>query len=422
MLVAASLRTPEGWREQLIADNLEGLRLELQAGRKLPPIQVVETEDGRHEVVKGFHRLAAHLDEGIEDIRADVVEYASPEERDIDVLAENLRRRHLPPAERAAGLQRLVARFEASPADSAYILEQLDAEQGQGVLEAAAEGFSSDDQQPPKAPKVDKGGRPKSPKRQAIKKAAKVTGLSEATVERAVSPPKPQADEDPTTAPAPVAYYLDWFDTPPIGAVDAKARRVQVQVEDIDKDLRAARKKITGLRELGHPNALCDAIEAAYTTLAHLVRRSRPSTVCHACKGQPGANCFDCQGSQYSTIHQAEGDVPKELLERGDRAMVRNGRGGFRALAAEPEAKEEGEADETPDGDPSMPFEPTPGQSVLVKRWQTGEPQLARFNRWTDKDRMSVSLAGSGEGDWKRAISMMRKDLIGPAPAADEPF
>jgi ParB-like chromosome segregation protein Spo0J len=418
----SSLNLPSA-RAKLDLENVEGLTAELQAGRLLPPIRI---DSGRY-VIQGFHRLAAHQAVGAKEIRADIVEYDSPEEREVDVLAENLRRRQLPHEEYRAGLRRMVELFEATPSDRQAIEDQLDAEMGGGPGDVeASRNFSSPDDQLPAEP-AKQPGRPSSPKRAAIKKTAALTGASESTVERAVKPKAKERGKDDVAMEEDDdgnAIYLDWFDTPPVGDVDVRARRVQVQIEDVDKDLRAARKKITGLRDLGHPNALCDAIEEAYTTLAHLVRRSRPQTACHACKGQSGANCFDCQGTGYATIAQAEGDVPKELLERGDRAMVRNGRGGFRSLVAdkpEPYKPISPSEAETPPGDPSTPYEPTAGEIVVVRWNPQGDVKKARFVRFTKSGRsMIVQVArvdrkGKTTGEWGDDRTFDRSELMGPA-------
>jgi ParB-like chromosome segregation protein Spo0J len=434
MLVAANLRTAEGWTDQLNADNLEGLRLELRAGRKLPPIQVVETPDG-FEVVKGFHRLAAHIAESLDDIRADVVEYDSADEREVDVLAENLRRRQLPIEEYRAGLRRLVSLYEVSPEDRSAVEDQLDAELGGPSEDAERNSSARADQLPTAA----KPGRPASSRRKAIKRAAATTGASEDTVERAL---KPKDDEPEAPEPTDIPPALDWYDIEPDRDVDGQARKVQAQVDEIDKGLRAVKRLLTGLRELGHPNAICDQLEGFYAALAHEARRQEPKASCYACKGLKvlRSRCFDCQGTGYATKAMIDGDVPAELKERGGAAMVRDGRGGFRGLpnasATTPvdangnrvlTAEEAGdkfrgaESDETPEGDPSTPYEPSAGEIVVVRWNPQGDVKRARFVRFTKSGRsMVVQIArvdrkGKVTGEWGDYRTFDRAELMGPA-------
>jgi hypothetical protein len=435
----ASLNLPGKWRAKLDEENVEGLTAELQAGRLLPPIRI---DSGRH-VIQGFHRLAAHMATGAKQIRADIVQYDSDEEREVDVLAENLRRRQLPTEEYRAGLRRMVELFESTPADRAAIEDQLDAQMGGEPTSRDEVGFSSpDDQPPPERKEPNKGGRPTVPRRQAIKKTAALTGASESTVERAVKDEEPEPPV-PTEIPA----CLDWFDLEPDRDVDGQARKVQVQVDEADKQLRSVRRLLTGLRELGLQNAVCDQLEANYDTLAHGVRRSRPKSACLYCKGRVRKDCYACGGLGWFTHHQYDGDLPGELRLRGDEAVVADGAGGYRlvlagkpapykpaaapvdangnrVLTAEEAAERFGDAaesNEVPPGDPSTPFEPTPGQEVLISPGTAGEsPKLARFVRFTKRGSVVVNVArvnGKGKytGKWGDDRTIDRPDLLGPA-------
>jgi ParB-like chromosome segregation protein Spo0J len=330
VLVAADLLTPKGWRELLNADNLEGLRLELRAGRKLPPIQVVEAGAGRHEVVKGFHRLAAHLDEGLDEIRADVVEYDSEDEREVDVLAENLRRRQLPIDEYRAGLRRLVALYEVSPEDRSALEDQLDAELGGPSEDAERNSSARADQLPTAA----KPGRPASTKRKAIKKAAATAGASEDTVERAL---KPKDDEPAAKAPpAPAVPSIRAFGLDVPAAVDAKARRVQAQVDEADKLLRALAKVVNGMEDAGVPGKFAQVAVNALKLAGDAIRGLRPSALCPWCKGFADvADCYFCSAGGYADAERMKRDIPEDLLLEGDAAMVANGTGRFRKVKAD---------------------------------------------------------------------------------------
>lgn len=314
------LSLPDGWRARLDQHKVERHREKLRRGVVPPPIRLTPAR----EVVYGFHRIAAAMDESAESIRADIVEYASKAEQEADMLGENLDRLVFTKAEERALLARLV-RLEVEMATA-----KVDAE------EDAGEVFpQSADQPQTKGKEANKGGRPKSAERQAIKKVAKQRKRSEDTVERAVREAEAPRDEaPPPPEPVIIPPCLDWFDLPPDGDVEGAARKVQAQVDEADKKLRELRRLLTGLRELGLPNSACDDNEAAYEKLAHLIRRSRPKTACHGCKGGPTrANCFDCSGTGYATTDKAESSVHSELKKRGVEAMVRDRAGGFRPVA-----------------------------------------------------------------------------------------
>jgi hypothetical protein len=458
----ATIKFPPDWRrgvegEGMDLANILGMARDLNKGLAQGNIRL----EADRTLSQGAHRIAAHLlapsigpvgrmsdadalaliEEWVEtgetpepprwEIYADVVEYTGSAEGQSDRLIENLRRRHLSDDEKRAGYRKLVALYEAEAAEE---LEEGDRDCVADQLQVEHENFEAHAQQLPAAaepapeaePAKAKPGRPKDPKRQAIKKAAKATGRNETTVARALKDPpkKEQADEDPTTAPAEVAACLDWFDVEPNRDVDGQARKVAAQVWEVDMGLKALKRQLTGLRELGHPNALCDSIEEAYTTLAHLVRRSKPVSACHACKGGPTRkDCFDCLGTGYASKAQAEGDVPPELLQRGDLAMVRDGRGGFRSLVAVPEVRADGavRADLTPESDPEPPYEPSAGEIVIVRWNPQGDVKKARFVRLTKSGRsMVVQVArvdrkGKTTGEWGDDRTFDRSELMGPA-------
>lgn len=414
----ASLNLPGKWRKDLDNENAKALYAELHAGRILPPIRI---DRGRH-VVQGFHRLAAAMEVGHKTIRADIVEYDSDQEREADQLAENLHRRVPDSEARRRGLARLVEIFAAEAGESS------------GIADGVARNFSAPAEEvPPKA----KRGRPPEPKRQAIKKAAKLTGHSEDTVERAVKAQERDEEPAPLEPAPPPPPCIRSFGLPLPPSIDHRARQVQAAIDEIDKHLRAIAKIANGLEETGLSGH--DAQKLAkdeYERFAFAARGYRPEALCPWCKGlaitpQWKSPCNGCNGTGFATAAKLRANVPEELLREGAEAMVAE-RGRMRPLRGEPSSPRRGlggrELQITdPDGTPiEVPWEPSPGDLVLIE-WDPGTAKRARFVRFTGPENLlveveRVSPKGQPTGKFEAPRSFSRKSLLGAAPPEDLAF
>jgi hypothetical protein len=184
--------------------------------------------------------------------------------------------------------------------------------------------------QPEQKPAVRRSGRRKSPERQAIREAARIAGVSEDTVERAVGSQR----------------------APKVGAVEAEAeppvddRGIEIpedRVDDwnelrglfetFDRSYQNIQAQITRVKK----NARPDGDVARYLALAHLQRLEElahelaaaaravaPWALCPFCKLLPTlrANCNGCGGSGFAPHSWHNGAVPKELLATGTDAGV----------------------------------------------------------------------------------------------------
>lgn len=345
----SSLTLEAGWKKKLDVANVVGLCGELHAGRILPPIKI----DSESRVVAGRHRVAAHLLVKLLDkhvpgsygeekhdsecaakivrwvnggnfdltevpVRCDVIDYADSDEAKIDELSENLRRRQISDEERAADLVVLVKLYEKKIAAEA---KRLEAEAKAAAADAAAA-------KPGAKPAKVKGtpGRKKSNKRKAIEAAAKTAGTSTDTVERALE----RADETAKAGEVNATPVLDWFGLTPIGDVESAARRVKTIIAEADTKARMSGRLIVAAGEAGLPKSIVNEIDATFTAYMAKLDGATPSHACPSCKGVLRRACPACGGVGYATVEQMKADVPKDLLKRGDNAMVRDGQGGIR--------------------------------------------------------------------------------------------
>lgn len=276
-VLVKSLHLPGGWRSKLDQANVAGLADELRAGRTLPPIRI--TKD--FHVVQGFHRVAAHLDAKVPEVRADTVLYENDRELEIDQLSENARRKR--PTD--DDLRRLVELFK----NSGTAVQEVDAE-----------------------PKV---GRPKEPETVAVEQAASAAGVSTKTVRRAVEKARPQPENSDAPKPPPINTF-GLTDIPP--AILETAREAQVIIDEADRLLRTAQGALARLEGLiGYPASLAQDIRRKVHAAAADVRFARPEALCPYCKADPRAEtCSACGKTRLALAGQMKG-LPPELLAEG---------------------------------------------------------------------------------------------------------
>jgi hypothetical protein len=329
-VLLAAIDRADGWDSDLDMARVAEMSADISERRQtITPIGVKALGDGRYRLSYGRHRLKAHEQAGAQEILCLVLEHESADEERAQVLAEALHRCTYAGQER----RKLLAEYVQVTAR---------------LPERAIIGHAG--HKLPTALQEAKRGRPASPELAAKKEAAAGIGVSQRTRRRAEqeakAPPKlsaPEAESEPTAepeahAPVEIPPALDWFDLEPDPDVDGQARKIQAQVAEMDKGLRALRKLITGARELGLPNALAQQVEADYDKLAHGIRRLKPKCACHYCKGGDRTHCYACSGVGWATVAQAEGDIPAQLRTRGKDAMVANGRGGYRPAVSKARA------------------------------------------------------------------------------------
>lgn len=350
----SSLTYKAGWKKNLDIANVVALCGELQAGRVLPPARI----DKEGKLIQGHHRAAAHFmvknlekhvagpygdpkaDESRMDIvkrwanggnfalvetpmRCDVVDYADPDEAEIDQISENIRRRQPSDEERDAGLVRLVAINEKR------IAAEMKAEAERKTAEAKALAGKKGDGKPAAKP-AGKKGRPKTAKSKAVAAAAKQAGVSKDTVDRAL-----ERIEGSDKTPADAGPALDWFDLQPIADVDGAARKVKACIAETETKMIMVARLVRAAAEAGLPKSLIEGIDRDVKALGNSLSNATPTHACPSCKGLHRKTCPACGGVGYATKGQMAADVPTELLRRAGAEggpMVRDGRGGFKPL------------------------------------------------------------------------------------------
>lgn len=322
----SSLHLPGGWRQRLDPDQVTALRDEIQAGRVLPPARVVTFrlapgQPSRLELVQGFHRLAAHMEAGVKKIRCDVVTYDSAEEREVDQLSENLKRRILPGPERDRALHRLVELHAQIAAAGRQRRGMESAERG--AIDRQVTNNSR--------------GRPPSDRRAGIQKAASDTGLSESTVERshkrieadaqkgAEGPDVPHgAPNTIAVIPPPPPPPIRTFGVPLAAEVLALVVSRQEHIDKASRLVTQAVGELTRLKAQEQPGEhVFGQLHEELASVGRKLRLERPAWSCPFCKGQLDLPCMSCKGVRYWTEGQARGtDIDQRYLLEGDDAHV----------------------------------------------------------------------------------------------------
>lgn len=312
----SGLILPGGWEKKLDQGRVNEHAESLRQGRLLPPARANKARKLNY----GFHRLAAALKLGRKTLFCEIVAYDSPEEERIDALCENLRRVNPTGRERTTAiteLAELVKRRLAGAADEPEIEEK------------SAENEENDDADRNHS---GSGSRQTPTETEVNSETARLANTSQTAVARARAaakePPEPEAVPE-----APPPPCLDWFDLEPIADVETAARKVQAIVDEADGKLKGIARLLTALEEAGLENAECQSLRRLYDDMAYEIRRARPKSACCWCKGRDRAPCVACAGSGYLLEKDVDSvDIPAELKLRGEKAVVANGRGGFRPL------------------------------------------------------------------------------------------
>jgi hypothetical protein len=298
----AAINRPGGWANDLDHGVVGALVEQLAGGVTLPPIKV------RHDgwLVAGRHRLAAHERLKLETIRADVVQYDSPEEAEADGLCENLRRRNLTVEERDRQLARLAQLYRTV-----------------GMAVASQGGMAQRESQSDSPTAAAKHGMTR---RGAIERVAKDANVSPSTVARAVAKQETApAIRQPEPPPEPCVRCWG-LEVPAEVLADAEA--AQVIIDEADLRLRRLQATLGKLTALGHfPGGKGKELRKAAHDLARLVRQARPAAFCAWCAGT-GGGCKTCKDSLLMLEGQMTG-IPDELQREGEDKMVCAGPGKF---------------------------------------------------------------------------------------------
>jgi ParB-like chromosome segregation protein Spo0J len=188
-----------------------------------------------------------------------------------------------------------------------------------------------------------KPGRPKTAKGIAREEVAKATGRTPEAVRQAEKRAKTEEADAPLDVPMPAP--VDTFDLDlPDQVVNDWFPRVRVAQEvlrDADRKIAGVLRRLTSDLKNGS-----DIVVAAYSRTyqavhdaADAIRRAMPESVCPWCKAQLylTPSCSGCGETGFVSLSTLEGISP-ELLERGARAKVPDGKGGFKGLGGPPPA------------------------------------------------------------------------------------
>lgn len=175
--------------------------------------------------------------------------------------------------------------------------------------------------------------RPASPRGEARKRLADQLGVSKRAIEKIDQQPAPARgwgddDEgDASSAPAPVGPCIKDYEIGVPPTVDARARRVQVAIDEADGLLLKVAKIVNALEETGLSGKDADRIKDAYGRFAHELRGLRPEALCPWCKAIKSAGCAGCYETGFAIASKLRADIPEELTRSGAAAMVaENGR------------------------------------------------------------------------------------------------
>jgi predicted transcriptional regulator len=215
-------RLPAPDEADLDAEHVSALVEQIRAGRPLPPIRL----NTQTELVQGRHRLAAHV---AAVGRADVVSYESPEEEEADMLAENLYRRKLPPAEEREALRRLVQ------INRVLMLRAAARDAEEAATQSGCQ-VSAEERQSKRKPRAT----------DAVRKTAEDTGRSERTVHRAL---KTDAEHAEPKTPRPPTLQRRIYDlAKPLAALTSPLNDLLAAADPRMHSVRRHLDKATDLR------------------------------------------------------------------------------------------------------------------------------------------------------------------------------
>ncbi len=272
------------------------------------------------ELVAGGDRLAALMLLGITRHEVRMVEGTDAELEAI-TLEENLLRRRGDDYD--AMTRRLVELTTGK-------VEEL------GDMRLAALAAADASAEEPKKP-----GRPKTAKGLAREEVAKATGRTPEAIRQAEKRARHEeaAESDEPGPVVPMPAPVDTFDLELAEAVVndwfPRVRVAQEVLRDADRKIAGVLRRLTMDLRQGS-----DIVTTAYSRTyqavhdaADAIRRAIPESVCPWCKAQTylTPSCSGCGETGFVSLSTLEGISP-ELLERGARAKVTDGKGGFKGL------------------------------------------------------------------------------------------
>lgn len=312
-----SITVEKGFKARLKAQHV----IDLAASIKASGLIELPVIDSDKHIVAGRDRLAALMLNKVERHEVRVCS-GSAADKEILTIEENYRRRRND--DYAAQASRLVA----------LGVKEL----GSAALDVATDGElpAARPEKSAKAPKAK--GRPKGAKGKAIEAAAKKLNRTPEAIRSATR--REEAKEEAKEValghvpwPAPV----DMFDLEPtkaqrdneFPAIRATQEVLRQAGRAVDKVLRELTAVLTGTENPIQGTAYARTYEYA-KALAETIRRADYDSVCPACKDLPHrkATCGYCQNVGYVSSHLIDGCAP-ELLQRGENAVVSNGKGGL---------------------------------------------------------------------------------------------
>lgn len=313
-----TVKLPAGFAKRKKEPHVKELAKSIQRGGVIS-LPVVRAKP--RDLVAGGDRLAALMLLGITRHEVRLVEGTDQELR-ILTLEENVRRRRSD-------------NYDAMTAELVELTgEQIEERRAEEPEELPANLTGNEEPEPRKA------GRPKSAKGEARELVAAATGRTPEAVRQAEKRAKAEekAKDDAPAPHAPMPPPVDTFDVELADSVVkdrfASVRAVQGALLEAGRKVGAALRLISSSLEGG------DAIQkAAYTRTwrtvhdaADAIRRATPEAICPWCKCQLHRvdGCGGCGGTGFVSGPALEG-ISHELLERGLRAKVPDGKGGFEA-------------------------------------------------------------------------------------------
>ncbi len=182
-------------------------------------------------------------------------------------------------------------------------------------------------------------GRPKTAKGIAREEVAKATGRTPEAVRQSEKRARAEEAEEAPGPVVPMPAPVDTFDLDlPDQVVNDWFPRVRVAQEvlrDADRKIAGVLRRLTSDLKNGSDIVLV-AYSRTYQSVhdaADAIRRAMPESVCPWCKAQLylTPSCSGCGETGFVSLSTLEGISP-ELLERGARAKVPDGKGGFKGL------------------------------------------------------------------------------------------
>jgi hypothetical protein len=274
---------PEG--HVLNADVVDSIAESISKVGLLQPIAIV----GRH-IKYGVHRWAAVMKLGLEEmevIRDRKVE--TDEEHDTQVIVENLCRHHYTGPKLDAMRARLVDLWEPQIAQEMEILPKST------KCPVGTKGGEVGRGNPPK--------KERTPRGEAIRKAAKQTGVTEKTIQRSVEKTKaaeagvtPKQPDDP---PAEPEVTVDDYDNKIPESEVGRWNESRQLLDELDSIMRGVQVKLSDLVKIkGLPYSVASDLDKRAQQFAELAQNYHPVALCLECSGT-GKNSDNTNGCPH---------------------------------------------------------------------------------------------------------------------------